>query len=500
MRAAAAAGGPDGEAAPPRVTVVIPVMGHPVLVDDAIASAAALMDRGEVARIVVVNDGCRFAETRAALASWAAALGPGRLTVVPQPNAGLSAARNAGIDVAMADPAGPPEAIFLLDADNRLAPGAGRAFAALLRGRPEGDWFYPPFDFFGQDGHYAGEGQPTPLMHILANHSEAGSLIRTRVFASGLRFAEDLRQGYEDWDFFLAATGRGFRGLPANRPLLEYRKRPASMLAESHEIDSQLRKLLAARHRWLFSAPAILAREADGGACSGGLGGAGGGVNRERHGRRSGLRFGAAVRDGCRVHGQGHECLPPDGGDQAVRRSAGEDLWTSRERQDGADDLSQSTRGESREAVSRVGAGSGENRVVVVEVPRGWVGSVTGQLGTARDGPAQVGQPRTRGGIRGLPVVGPERDLVQSTQCSRTELHGLAGLVLRFGLEGRQHHGVHHEGVRRAGRIEAPFRGDQFGSLGSGHGSSLETRYESPGIRWGVDVTVRRSGTRRRRG
>ena len=37
----AAAAGPDEGAGMPRVTVVIPVMGHPVLVDDAIASAAA---------------------------------------------------------------------------------------------------------------------------------------------------------------------------------------------------------------------------------------------------------------------------------------------------------------------------------------------------------------------------------------------------------------------------------------------------------------------------
>lgn len=247
----------------PRVSVVIPVMGHPVLVDDAIASAAALLDRGEVGRIIVVNDGCRFAETRASLASWAALLGHERLTVVPQPNLGLSAARNAGIDVAMADPDGPPDAIFMLDADNRLAAGAGEAFREALNGRPDDDWFYPPFDFFGQDGHYAGETAPTALMHMLANHSEAGSLIRTRVFASGLRFAEDLREGYEDWDFFLAAAGRGFTGTPVGRPMLQYRKRPASMLAGSHELDTRLRSQLRSRHKWLFSTREVLRREAE---------------------------------------------------------------------------------------------------------------------------------------------------------------------------------------------------------------------------------------------
>lgn len=248
--------------APPRVTVVIPVMGHPVLVDDAIASAAALLDQGAVSRIIVVNDGCTFAETRDALTAWSAALGPDQITIVPQMNRGLSAARNAGIEVALNDPKGAPDALFLLDADNRFAPGAGAAFAALLNDHPQADWFYPPFDFFGQDGHYAGEAAPSALMHILANHSEAGSLIRTRIFSAGLRFAEDMRQGYEDWDFFLAATGRGFTGMPAGRPLMQYRKRPASMLSASHQLDAQLRAELRSRHPWLFNPRSLLAREA----------------------------------------------------------------------------------------------------------------------------------------------------------------------------------------------------------------------------------------------
>ena len=244
----------------PRVTAVIPVMGHPVLVDDALASAAALIDEGSLARIIAVDDGCPHAETRAALSAWAALLGPDRMTVIHQRNRGLSAARNAGITAALAD-ADPPEAIFLLDADNRLAPGAGRAFAALLEQHPDADWFYPSFDFFGQDEHYATDTAPSPLMHMLANHSEAGSLIRSRVFTSGLRFDETMLEGYEDWDFFLAAQERGFIGKPARRPLLHYRKRPSSMLAGSHDLDGQLRRRIAKRHRWLFSAETALACE-----------------------------------------------------------------------------------------------------------------------------------------------------------------------------------------------------------------------------------------------
>jgi len=241
----------------PKVAVVVPVMGHPVLVDEALASAAEQMAGGVVSRLIVVNDGCRFRETGAALAAWQAHLWP-RCTVVPQRNAGLAAARNAGIAVALREDV---DAIYLLDADNRLASGAGAAFHELLLRHPGADWFYPEFDFFGQQGHFAGERAPSALMHMIYNFSEAGSLIRRRVFDSGLRFDETLKQGYEDWDFFLGAAARGFTGQPAARPLLKYRKRPASMLAESHSFDAALRQGLRQRQPWLFRAGTALTAE-----------------------------------------------------------------------------------------------------------------------------------------------------------------------------------------------------------------------------------------------
>lgn len=244
-----------------QVSVVIPVKGHPVLLDDAIASVIREMAGGVITRLVVVDDGCSYAETRQSLEDWQAQLGD-RMLVLHQANGGLSAARNRGIDAALRlDPG--LDAVFLLDSDNLLAEGAGSAMAQLLQGHRDDDWFYPEFDFFGQAGHYITEPVFNLLLQAEANQCDAGSLIRRRVLDTGLRFDETMRQGYEDWDFWLEAARKGFTGRAARRPLLLYRKRPASMLSGSHEVDQDLRRFLRRKHGWLFNPAALVGLEAE---------------------------------------------------------------------------------------------------------------------------------------------------------------------------------------------------------------------------------------------
>lgn len=242
------------------ISVVIPIKGHPVLLDDAIASVEREMQGGTIQRLIAVNDGCSYAETLESLTAWQALLGD-RIRVLHCRNAGLSAARNRGIEAALtADPE--LEAIFLLDADNMLAPGAGAAMRRLIDTSPQADWFYPDFDFFGQNGHYVTDRRHELLFHAHINVCEAGSLIRRRVLDTGIRFDETMKRGYEDWDFWLSAAQAGFTGRSAAQPLLLYRKRPVSMLSNSHDLDRELRSYLEKKHTWLFNTPKLLELEA----------------------------------------------------------------------------------------------------------------------------------------------------------------------------------------------------------------------------------------------
>lgn len=104
-----------------RLSVIVPVYNVESWIDRCLESLAA-QDFQDF-EVVCVNDGSTDA-SRERLAAWEAR--EARLRVIDQPNAGPSAARNAGIRAAQGD------YVSFLDADDRYLPGAcGRIVSAL---------------------------------------------------------------------------------------------------------------------------------------------------------------------------------------------------------------------------------------------------------------------------------------------------------------------------------------------------------------------------------
>lgn len=261
------AAGPGEDALPPRdpaevvIAAVIPAHRQPGLLPEAIASVLAQRDAPPTAA-VVVDDGCPWPETWRTAAAFAAAA-PGSVFALRRRNGGLSAARNTGIEFALA--AFPAlRAIYFLDADNRLHPPfLARAFAALEAAPPEIGWVYPDFDMFGTPMNGSGAGPWSLLAHLSDNLCEAGSLVRREVFAAGLRFDTTMRSGFEDWDFWLQAASHGFRGLHLPHSGFRYRRRAESMLSEAERERAVLLEGLRRKHRALFAPRRVLALEAE---------------------------------------------------------------------------------------------------------------------------------------------------------------------------------------------------------------------------------------------
>lgn len=231
------------------VAVIIPVFRHSVLLPEAIESALA--QEGDFAlHVVIVNDGCPHQETEAVCRAYAEAW-PERIRYLRKPNGGLSDARNHGIRHVLAE-APEVDAIYMMDADNRLRPGALARAVAELDAHPEADWIYPNIDMFGLT--FAGDygGDYSLLLHSRMNLCEAGSLIRRRVFAAGILFDVSFRHGFEDWEFFLQAGGAGFRGRNLENFGFLYRKRGESMLAESERDAAVIRGEIERKHRALY--------------------------------------------------------------------------------------------------------------------------------------------------------------------------------------------------------------------------------------------------------
>jgi glycosyltransferase involved in cell wall biosynthesis len=242
----------------PRIAIVIPVYKHSVLVGEAICCALQQQTEFPIA-VVIVNDGCPFAETDRIGREFATAY-PDRVIYLARPNGGLSAARNTGINFALTTWAS-VEAIYLLDADNRITPHTiDRAFR-VLQEQPEVGWVYPSIHMFGHEDSGNYRGDYSVLRHLHFNTCEAGSMVRRSVFEAGCRYDESMRLGFEDWEFWWQAIEAGFRGQHLPEFGFQYRKRPESMLRDSERDRSGIIDYMRRKHRRLFTHQAILSLE-----------------------------------------------------------------------------------------------------------------------------------------------------------------------------------------------------------------------------------------------
>ncbi len=250
----------SGDAENVRVAVVVPTYKHSGLLVEALSTALA-QDTDFAYAVVVVDDGCPFPETGRVCLEFAAAH-PGRLYYLHKRNAGLSAARNSGIDFALdAFPA--LEAVYFLDSDNRIRPHLlQRMLDALRAAGPKVGWAYPDVDKFGFFEFCDMSGGYSPLEHLFRNVSEAGSMASRRLLDSGARFDEAMRQGSEDWEFWLQGLERGFHGVHVPGTGFGYRRRGESMLTESERDYRPILTHIQKRHPSLFAVRAVLRAEA----------------------------------------------------------------------------------------------------------------------------------------------------------------------------------------------------------------------------------------------
>jgi glycosyltransferase involved in cell wall biosynthesis len=240
----------------PRLGIVIPVYKHSVLLTEAVESALSQQADFGIA-IIIVDDGCPFPETRTIGTAYA--LAHDNVYYLRKPNGGLSSARNYGVDFAL-EMFPSIEAIYFLDADNRITPPAMQDVFTFLKTRPGIAWVYPNIDKFGIAWNGAYHAPYSRLLHItFDNICEAGSMVARDVFDAGIRFDETMRAGFEDWEFWLQCIAAGFVG--ANHPFFgfDYRQRAESMLRDSHRTKAAIMSYIRDKHKALF-APDTLTR------------------------------------------------------------------------------------------------------------------------------------------------------------------------------------------------------------------------------------------------
>lgn len=224
------------------VSVVIPCYEQAHFLRGALTSVIAQAS-GDI-EIVVVDDGSPD-DVTAVVREFEGGL---RADVVclRQDNMGLPAARNAGVRRASGD------LILPLDADDRLAPGAIQVLVSALVDGSSDVAYGDRIEFGARTGLI--RSMEFDLDRLCWNNFvPVSSMFTRRAWATVNGYDESMRDGYEDWDFWLSCAEAGLKFAYVAAPTLCYRVRPGSMVTRAARQRRALIDRLGQNHRQTFT-------------------------------------------------------------------------------------------------------------------------------------------------------------------------------------------------------------------------------------------------------
>ncbi|MGY0061591.1 glycosyltransferase family 2 protein [Streptomyces sp. LZ34] len=250
----------EGPGSPPLVSVVIPCHDYAHYLPQAVGSVLAQTCPDW--ELVVVDDGSTD-DTAAVARSLIADHPDRRIRLLCQANAGVSAARNAGIAATTG------RYVLPLDADDVIAPTMLERTVAVLDENPDIAIASTDVSVFTDDG------LPAQALELPAYDKDLllrrlimfyCSLYRREVWQTVGGYAEDMRAG-EDWDFWIACAEHGFTAHHLHEPLFGARNKDDGLHVEAAENDLAVRARIVAGHPGMFKpvtrawARAVLAQD-----------------------------------------------------------------------------------------------------------------------------------------------------------------------------------------------------------------------------------------------
>jgi len=216
--------GPSSPLAP-LVSVVIPCYNLGRYLDEAVDSVLA--QSFQQFEILVVDDGSTDVDTQHLLADYRKP----RTQVLRSSNRGLSAARNLGIVHSHG------RYVCALDADDLLAPTWLERGVSLLEADERIDFVSHWLNAFG-DEQWTWQPVRSDLAMLLDRNTLNGAaIIRRTLFDAAGMFDESMRDGCEDWEFWIRVTEKGHHGVIVPEVMYQYRRRAGSMSDVMNQSD-----------------------------------------------------------------------------------------------------------------------------------------------------------------------------------------------------------------------------------------------------------------------
>ena len=221
------------------ITVAITCFNYGVFLQECVSSV--LQQAGGPPRVIVVDDGSTDAVTLAVLERL-----PPEVELVRQQNAGVAAARNAALRRVNT-----PYAL-VLDADDMLAPKALEALRPPIEADHTLGFAYGQMRFFG-----AWEGllkmPPYDPFRLLYRHNIGSTALMRRDMVLDVGGFDSTFAGYEDWEYWVHALARGWRGQRVEAVTLLYRRHGPSRHGEGRTRYRHAFRELRRKHAGVYS-------------------------------------------------------------------------------------------------------------------------------------------------------------------------------------------------------------------------------------------------------
>lgn len=199
--------------------------------------------------VLVVDDGSTDPVTLACLERYQHQ-NPRAVQVIHKPNGHVASARNLGIRLSESD------YVFISDGDDIYDRTLIEKLVAVLDQDPHAGVASSWIQTFGLAEWIVKPqgGSVSDFLH--KNNCPAQALIRKQCWLDASGYDETMKQGYEDWDFYLAVTEQGWRIAIVPEPLIHYRVADVSLNLTAYQrrlqlISAMIRKHESTYHQYL---------------------------------------------------------------------------------------------------------------------------------------------------------------------------------------------------------------------------------------------------------
>ncbi len=223
------------------ISIIIPCYNDAQYIEQSVLSALGQTYQNK--EVIIVDDGSNI-ETKAILKK----LEPQITKLITQENQGQSTARNIGIREAKGD------YILALDSDDYVEPTFCEKAVAVLSKNENTKIVTCQANLLFEDGSTTiftpNGGHIADFLY--RNNALGTSLFMKNDWESCGGYDQSMKQGFEDWEFFIRILKSGGKADVIHEPLYNYRKRKDSTTFSANKIKYELLFYIFIKHKELF--------------------------------------------------------------------------------------------------------------------------------------------------------------------------------------------------------------------------------------------------------